>query len=203
MESQYDQAYKAPPSRPAQGHSTWNTIPVVLTVDSYNIGQDNRNKYTINFASAPARDAAGAEIPTPSSIHTGIGALRDVVSIELIQASIPVNGADLYVIVNVNGYSRVKSNNNNAQNSFCTIPCQNPGVDVFHNMRRTGSLPDDNYIYYFPEPARLNKLEIELVSPTGIPIVYNDNHVLTFEIKTLNRAPKTEARYQNGVRGPW
>ena len=203
MESQYDKAYKAPPSIAPSPHHTWNTVPVVLTVDTYNIGQDNRNKYTINFASTPQRDAAGAEIPSPSSINAGIGPLRDVVSIELIQASIPVNGNDLYVILNVNGYSKVKSSNNNAQNSFCTIPCGNPGVDVFHNMRRTGSIPDDNYVYYFPEPSRLNKLDIDLTSPTGVPIVYNDNHVLTFEIKTLNRAPKPESRYQSGTRGPW
>ena len=191
MESQYDLAYKGPPptgkGQTAAPYHTWNTVPITLTVDTYGINQDSRNKYTVDLAAA-----------------TMFGApIRDVISIELIQASIPVNGADLYVILKVNGYSRVQSNNNNAQSSFCTIPCQNPGVDVFHNMKRMGSLPDDNYIYYFSEPSRLSKLEIELVSPSGVPIVYNDNHVLTFEIKTLNRAPKPESRYQNGVRGPW
>jgi hypothetical protein len=188
MESQYNQAYstgllgtasKDPPHSP---HHTWNTVPIILSVDTYGLGENDRSKYTVN-----------------------IDPIRDVVSIELIQASIPVNGQDLYVILNINGYSRVKSNNNNAKDSFCIIPCQNPGIDVFHNMRRTGSLPDDNYIYYFPEPSRINKLQIELISPTGNPIIYNDNHALTFEIKTLNRAPKTEARFQasSGVRGPW
>jgi hypothetical protein len=188
MASQYELAFKAPQKQAPPPIASVSAVPVVLSVDSYNIPADNRNKYTVELA---------------SDTGAGVGALRDVVSIELIQASVPVNGNDLYVILNVNGYSRVKSNNNNAANSFCIIPCQNPGVDVFNSMRRTGSTPDDNYVYYFPEPSRLSKLEIELVSPTGDNIVYNDNHLLTFEIRTLNRAPKTDARFHSNVQGPW
>jgi hypothetical protein len=198
--SQYDKSYQSL-SGSGSGNSTyntWNTVPVTITVDTYGLANgDAKNKLSVNF------DGDGAN-------GLGYGVLRDVVSIELVQAVIPVPDGSLtdrYVIVNVNGYSRVKSNNQFAKNSFCTIS----NKDIINNLfilNRTGSTPDDNYIYYFPEPARISKLDIEIASPVVGPVGTNwdgdaAHSTFTFEIRTLNRTPKPEARFQQGVKGPW
>jgi hypothetical protein len=186
--SQYDQSYKAPTGGGNATYNTWNTVPITVTVDTY-AAANPKNKLNINFDG-------------PDGL--GYGVLRDVVSIELVQAVIPeIDGADRYVIVNVNGYSRVKSNNAFAKNSFCTISNKDAINNLFI-LNRTGSTPDDNYIYYFPEPARLSRLDIEFVSPTlGTQTGNLANSSLTFEIRTLNRTPKPDSRFQQGVRGPW
>jgi hypothetical protein len=200
MTSQYDSAFhtikQLHPTLPntSIGSTATNTVPVIVTVDSYNLPLNARSKYTVDIQQ--------------------IGQFRDVVSIELIQASVPSEAlTDMFVILNVNGYSKVVSNNNNARNSFCIIPFQNVGVDTYYNMRRS-STPDDNYIYYFPEPARISKLDIEFLRPgaagfannttiEGGAAFNNRHHVLTFEIRTLNRVAKPDARYQGSVAGPW
>ena len=182
MASQYD-VFQAPQKHPQPPIVTTETVPVIVTVDSYGVAAASKYKYTVE-----------------------ISPLRDVVSIELIQASAPIgNAADLYLILNVNGYSKVKSNNNRARDSFCSIF---PSQGARFNMRRTGSTPDDNYIYYFPEPTRLSKLDIEFVSPSGANYALAggfgaDENMLTFEIRTLSRAPKTDARYRSSASGPW
>lgn len=196
MTSQYDSAFhtikQLHPTLPntSTGSTATNTVPVIVTVDSYNLPLNARSKYTV-------------DLPQP---------FRDVVSIELIQASVPSDLlTDMFVILNVNGYSKVVSNNNNARNSFCIIPFQNVGVDTYYTMRRS-STPDDNYIYYFPEPTRISKLDIEFLRPgaAGFSITQAQDagfngrhHVLTFEIRTLNRVAKPDARYQGSVAGPW
>jgi hypothetical protein len=157
-----------------------------------------KKKITVNFEGTGT--GAGAN-------DLGYGVLRDVISIELVQASVPlIAGAepDLYIIMSLNGYNRLHSNNNTTKKGFCTIPLQNPLLDTYYTMRRTGSTPDDNYIYYFPEPTRLNKLDIEFLSARNRNVVFaNVNYTLTFEIRMLNRTPKPDARFQNGVQGPW
>jgi len=201
MTSQYDSAFhtikQLHPTLPntSTGSTATNTVPVIVTVDSYNRPLNARSKYTVDIQQ--------------------IGQFRDVVSIELIQAYVPCETlTDMFIILNLNGYSKVVSNNNNARNSFCIIPFQNVG-DTYYNFRRS-STPDDNYIYYFPEPARISKLDIEFLRPN--PLVQgfatnhaedngaafnNRHHVLTFEIRTLNRVAKPDARYQGSVAGPW
>jgi len=194
--SQYDKSYQSPSGSGNSTYNTWNTVPVTITVDTYGI-TGAKNRLSVNF------DGDGTN-------GLGYGVLRDVVSIELVQAVIPVAEASLtdrYVIVNVNGYSRVKSNNQFAKNSFCTIS----NKDIINNLfilNRTGSTPDDNYIYYFPEPVRLSRLDIEISSPVVGPVGTNwdgdgAHSTFTFEIRTLNRTPKPEARFQQGVQGPW
>jgi hypothetical protein len=200
MSSQYDSVFNTVQSIPPQlavsnnSHTATNTVPVIVTIDSYGLALNARNKYSV-------------------SIDNLAASFRDVVSIELIQAFIPPADAnDLFLILNVNGYSKVTSNNNNARTSFCLIPATNPGNDTYYNMRRTSSIPDDNYVYYFSEPTRISKLDIEFTRPDGsapATNVTNGNgfngrhHVLTFEIRTLNRAPKADGRYRGNVTGPW
>ncbi len=184
MSSQYDLAYKSPANQP-QNTSTTNTVPVTITIDTYSFANGvARDNYTVDFAET----------------------LRDVVSIELIHASIPTiagaggNDNERYIILRVNDYSKVKSNNNRARNSFCTIPLNGTA----HSITRS-STPDDTYIYYFPTPTRLSNITIQLASPAGTALgaMGNTHHVLTFEVRTLNRVPKPENKYQGNINGPW
>ena len=205
--SQYDLSYQRPSGNGNATYNTWNTVPMTVIIDSYNFTDADANglkkKITVNFEGTGTGTGAN---------DLGYGVLRDVISIELVQASVPaipdpavaVVDPELYVIMYLNGYARLQSNNNTTKKGFCTIPLQNPGVDTYYTMRRTGSTPDDNYIYYFPEPTRLNKLDIEFLSARNSPVNFaNVHYTLTFEIRMLNRTPKPDARFQNGVQGPW
>lgn len=144
-------------------HDACKTIPVVFTVDSRTAA--DKSKYTV-------------ELPSE---------YRDVVSIELIKALIPVEGTDLYTIIRVNNWSRVIGNTNALQQSFCAVYCPDPGNNNYHTLHRTGCEPDDAYTYYFREPARIRRLDIELIRPDGTAPLYaaDQQHVLTFEIRTL------------------
>lgn len=200
--SQYDLSYQRPSGTGNATYNTWNTVPMTVIVDSYNFINDrDKKKITVNFEGTGTGTGAN---------DLGYGVLRDVISIELVQASVPaipdppLADPQLYVIMYLNGYARLQSNNNTTKKGFCTIPLQNPGVDTYYTMRRTGSTPDDNYIYYFPEPTRLNKLDIEFLSAKNTEINFaNVHYTLTFEIRMLNRTPKPDTRFQNGVQGPW
>jgi hypothetical protein len=182
MSTQYDLAYKSPVNHP-QNTSTTNTVPVTINVDTYGFADGvARDNYTVDF----------------------VETLRDVVSIELVHASIPTiadNAADRYIILRVNDYSKVKSNNNRTRNSFCIIPLNGTA----HSVTRS-STPDDSYIYYFPTPTRLSNITIRLARPssdTALGAMNNNHHVLTFEVRTLNRVPKPENKYQGNINGPW
>jgi hypothetical protein len=115
MTSQYDSAFHSIKQLHATlpntsiGSTATNTVPVIVTVDTYGLDAGvTRNKYSVG-------------------LPDGIGSFRDVVSIELIQATVPAEAVnDFFIILKVNGYSNVISNNNNARNSFCIIPLQNP-----------------------------------------------------------------------------
>lgn len=122
--------------------------------------------------------------------------IRDVVSIELIRAVIPtgvhpVNGVNLapdpYVTLYLNGYSRITSNNNDSTGGFCNIYSDIPGWYTYNRAMQYES----SNIYYFPEPTRLQRLNISISEPAHPPVVVHGttlnyhNHVLTFEIKTL------------------
>lgn len=206
--SQYDKSYMKPSGGGNSTYNTWNTVPATIVVDSYNFANDAaKNKLTVNFEGEGSVDGDGV------INGLGHGVLKDVVSIELVQASVPIitditipapSPPELYVILNVNGYSRVLSNNNFTRKGFCTIHLQNPALDTFYTMKRTGSTPDDNYIYYFPEPTRLGKLDIEFLSGRANEVKFGgSNYSLTFEIRMLNRTPKPDSRFQQGVQGPW
>jgi hypothetical protein len=220
--SSYDESYKEPTIISNPTYSTTRSAPIIVTVDNYGL-QDNGldtdearlPKHVFKFSGA--NDTATGENPA----ELDIGAIRDVVSIELIYANVAIaDGGELYTILRVNDYSRVRSSNPFAKNSYCLIHNQNPGADEFYSVRRLG-IPDDTMIHYFPEPTKLNKLDIEFISPMGDPFVFkgpNPNivdpavdpaevtvhYVLTFEIRTLNRGPpKPDARFTNPVKGPW
>ncbi len=201
-QSQYEQSYQRPSGNGNSVYNTWNTVPMSVIIDSYTFANGGaKNKLTVNFEGTGAGNGSDS---------LGYGVLKDVISIELVQASVPAIGdpavvdPELYVIMYLNGYSRLQSNNNTTKKGFCTIPLQNPGVDTYYTMKRTGSTPDDNYIYYFPEPTRLNKLDIEFLSARNSAVDFENFHyTLNFEIRMLNRTPKPDARFQNGVQGPW
>jgi hypothetical protein len=210
--SSYDQSYKEPTIRSNPTYSTTQSAPIIITVDNYDLTPENaiKNKYSFNFAGT--NDATGG-----SSAEIDLGAIRDVVSIELIYANVPIVDGELYSILRLNNYARVRSSNKHAKNSYCLIHNQNPGSAEYYSVRRLGT-PDDTMIYYFPEPTKLNKLDIEFVNPLGEVIWFTETgeapvgnediipvrYVLTFEIRTLNRGPpKPDARFNNPVKGPW
>lgn len=215
----YDQSYKEPTIISNPTYSSTRSAPIIITVDNYGLqdnGQDDDEarlpKHVFKFSGT--NDTVTGENPA----EIDIGTIRDVVSIELIYANVAIaDGGELYTILRVNDYSRVRSSNPLAKNSFCLIHNQNPGADECYSVRRAGSTPDDTMIHYFPEPTKLNKLDIEFVSPMGDAFVFkgpNPNgvnppevtvhYVLTFEIRTLNRGPpKPDVRFNNPVKGPW
>ena len=218
MYSQYSSSYKEPTIISNPTYSTTQSAPIIITVDNYDLTPANaiKNKYVFNFAGSNDVDAAGIARGNPAEID--LGAIRDVVSIELIYANVPVVDGELYTILRLNNYARVRSSNKNAKNSYCLIHNQNPGSDEYYSVRRTGSTPDDTMIYYFSEPTKLNKLDIEFVNPLGAAVWFTADgtepevgdpivpvrYVLTFEIRTLNRGPpKPDARFNNPVKGPW
>ena len=215
--SSYDQSYKEPTIKSNPTYSTTNSAPIIITVDNYDLTPENaiKNKYSFNFAGSNDVDAAGIARGNPAEID--LGAIRDVVSIELIYANVPVVDGELYTILRLNNYSRVRSSNKHAKNSYCLIHNQNPGTDEYYSVRRLGT-PDDTMIHYFSEPTKLNKLDIEFLNPLGNAVWFTEDgtepelgaeivpvrYVLTFEIRTLNRGPpKPDARFNNPVKGPW
>ena len=212
--SSYDQSYKEPTITSNPTYSTTNSAPIIITVDNYDLTPANaiKNKYVFNFAGNNDIVLGG------SAAELDLGAIRDVVSIELIYANVPVVDGELYTILRLNNYSHVRSSNKHAKNSYCLIHNQNPGTDAYYSVRRAGSTPDDTMIHYFSEPTKLNKLDIEFVNPLGNAVWFTANgtepavgapivpirYVLTFEIRTLNRGPpKPDARFNNPVKGPW
>jgi hypothetical protein len=222
--SQYDKSFQEPVIPPTPSYSSWDTVPIHITIDNYGI------IHALNDDTLARRSRQTFEFEGTNGINAGLnvgcGAIRDVVSIELIRATVPINAAEIYTILRVNNYSNVKSSNPFAKNSFCIIPLDNPSMDDYYTISRTSNKPDDRYTYYFPEPTRISKLDIEFVSPTGDEIIFEEttvvndpdtgdpeevtqhtNYVLVFEIRTLNRAPKPESRFQNCLAGknnsPW
>jgi len=158
--TRYDRVY-----HPSQN----NTIPLIITVDTRGYAQgataiSNKTDYTIPLSSD----------------------FRDVVSIELVHAIVPNKGFD-YVILSLNGYKKMIGNSNQLESSFCTIGSTDPAHNNSLVHKRFGCIPDDIYTYYFPEPTRLNKLEIQLTNPDGTTPSYStsDHHMLTFEIRTM------------------
>ena len=147
-----------------------NTIPVIIAVDTRNIL--NKSKFTVSLSSE----------------------FRDVVSIELVNAIIPPTTNNAlqfpYLILNVNNLKKVTGNTNDLESSFCII-----GSSVQennYNHKRLGSVPDDVYTYYYREPTRINKLDIQLTAPDGTPPTFadGDHPVLVFEIRTLTQHRK-------------
>ena len=159
--------------------SSLDTVPVTITIDSFffNPTNDNQNPPIVQ----------GKYTTMLPCIY------REVVSIELVHAIFPIaNPNNPYVILKVNGLSRIESNNNNTRGSFALVYNDNQN-DAHYRLKRAGSTPDDKNIYYFPEPVKLNKFDIEFVDPSNgatINSAANANHVLTFEVKCLNRAVK-------------
>lgn len=138
-------------------------IPIIYTVSN------GGNNYTIDLTSP----------------------IRDVVSIELIRALVPLGVGDVaanpaFVTLHLNGYTRITSNNNNSTGGFCNIYCENPVVNDWYTYNKTMH-HDSSNIYYFPEPTRLQRLNISFSDPEEGTVLTYANHVLTFEIKTLGR----------------
>lgn len=145
------------------------TIPVVITVDTRGYSQ----------GSTSISNKANYVIPLSSDF-------RDVVSIELVHAIVPNKGFE-YVILSLNGYKKMIGNSNQLESSFCCIGSPDPNHNNSLVHKRFAGIPDDTYTYYFPEPSKLSKLEIQLTNPDGSVPVYSssDHHVLIFEIRTM------------------
>ena len=120
---------------------------------------------------------------------------RDVVSIELIQAIVPIASADhLFFSLQLNNYQRTQGNTTSLNSSFCNILAEKtPVVNQHYTYYRKGGHPDDAFIYYFDEPSRLGKFQVRLVAPdgtnlfSGTPQDFVKDHVLVFEIRSLSQ----------------
>jgi len=219
--SQYDQAFKEPEIKPGPTYSHWDTIPVIITLDNYSANLDVAVPGIANKTEA-MNSKVTFNLEGDGIRGIGCGVLRDVVSIELISAMVPVNGAEIFMGLKVNNYSKLKSNNALLKDSFCLLYNENPSLNDYCSItKRSAGKSDDLFTYYFPEPTKISTLDIEFVSPTGDQIIFaetgldnvipeNPNHtyyMLTFEIRMLNSAPKPEARFRNGIAGgkgsPW
>ncbi len=147
------------------------TVPLIFIVDNEIFRGNNAaapNKYTV-------------ELPST---------YKDVISIELIQALITVPAGTDYVTLYVNNYSRTLGNATHLNSSFCTILNDYSVTDGANSKiiyKRPGSQPDESYIYYFSEPTKLSKINIEIRDSAGI-VLAAARHILMFEIRSLAQA---------------
>jgi len=162
-------------------------VPVIFTVDSlyrnYAV-QGRMNGVTeISQTHFPRHDYT---VPLPS-------AYRDVLSIELVKATIPISSHDKgdknrYIILGI-GYSRSQGNSSFLTGSFCNIYANDNGK---YDYTRADTYADGGHTYYFSEPSTVAKLHITLKYPDGTAPSWSDDafrgeHVLTFKIWTLNQ----------------
>ena len=126
-------------------------------------------------------------VPLPSTF-------RDVLSIELVKASIPISRVDKgdkdrYIILGI-GYSRSQGNTANLTGSFCNIYSNDNGK---YDYTRSETYADGGHTYYFSEPSTVAKLHITLTYPDGTSPCWGEcpvsqtEHVLTFKIWTMNQ----------------
>ena len=156
-------------------------VPQIFSVDSryrnYAV-QGSMGATSVISHTAYARDQY--TVPLPS-------VFRDTVSIELIKAAVPepegcIDLDRRYLILSI-GFSHIIGNNPAVTGSFCNLY---PSAAGGYSYTRGGT-PDVGYIYYFPEPGTLSKLDIRLTYPDGRAPVFQGDHVLTFEIRGLNQ----------------
>ena len=163
-------------------------VPVIFTVDSlyrnYAV-QGRMNGVTeISQTDFPRHDYT---VPLPS-------AFRDVVSIELVKATIPISqhdkgDKDRYIILGI-GYSRSQGNSSYLTGSFCNIYTNDHGKYDYTHM---DAFADGAHTYYFSEPSTVAKLHITLTYPDGTTPCWGEcpasrtEHVLTFKIWTMNQ----------------
>lgn len=149
------------------------TVPLIFIVDNLNIGETVDKQNNPVFFS-PSK----CSVDLPSTY-------KDVVSIELIQASFTIPFNNDYITLNVNNYSRTLGNATHLNSSFCTI-MNDYSVAAGNKAiyKRSGSQPDESYIYYFSEPAKLSRLNIEMLDNTGAALA-DGRHILIFEIRAL------------------
>ena len=163
-------------------------VPVIFTVDSlyrnYAV-QGRMNGVTeISQTDFPRYDYT---VPLPS-------AYRDVLSIELIKATIPISSQDKgdkdrYIILGL-GYERAQGNSSALSGSFCNIYSNDNGK---YDYTRADAFADGGHTYYFSEPSTVAKLHITLKYPDGTVPSWRggspsqSEHVLTFKIWTMNQ----------------
>ena len=163
-------------------------VPVIFTVDSlyrnYAVQGRMNGATEISHTQFPRHDYT---VPLPSTF-------RDVLSIELVKASIPISRVDKgdkdrYIILGI-GYSRSQGNTANLTGSFCNIYSNDNGK---YDYTRSETYADGGHTYYFSEPSTVAKLHITLTYPDGTSPCWGEcpvsqtEHVLTFKIWTMNQ----------------
>lgn len=139
-----------------------NRIPVIYALDSVDIANESKHSYT-------------------QQIET----FRDIISIELIKAYIPNPDMDNYVSLGVNGYNVVHSNTSTLEGCFCVLVKNSDGVFSYD---RTTDKQNKSYTKFFTQPTKIGNLKIDLRRPNnGIPSYGGTDHLLVFEIHTLNQ----------------
>jgi hypothetical protein len=94
--------------------------------------------------------------------------------------------------LHVNGYSRTIGNTEATIGSLCNIYLPDSyitGDNVLYSYKRQGSQPDESYVYYFPSPSKVGKLDITLYLPNGALATFGNDQrfVLCFELRALSR----------------
>lgn len=138
--------------------------PVLVYVDSRTL--ENKTDYTVELGTT----------------------YRDVISIELVKAVVPNPSDDDYLVlqvtnVNVNNVS----NSPLLGNALCTLE-RTSAVASPLVYKRNNSEHNIAYMTYLDQPIKLSKLKIKFRRPDdSTPDFGIDNHLLVFEINTLNQ----------------
>lgn len=95
-----------------------------------------------------------------------------------------------YVTMKIRGFDRCEGNTTALDGAFAVIPLDT--TEGSYTLIKEGDTVDsDTYVYYFPEPKPLTRLEITFYDPYGN--VYNFNghdHYMIFQIQSLTRPVK-------------
>lgn len=96
-----------------------------------------------------------------------------------------------YIIMKIREFDRCDGNSAALDSAFAVIPLDTT-LNNFTLIKEGDMVDNETYVYYFPEPKRkLGKLDITFHDPDGNIYDFNGrDHYLTFQIQSLNRAPK-------------
>ncbi len=98
---------------------------------------------------------------------------------------------DNYIVMFVNSYGRVDSNNSNIKDAFCIIPLDTT-INNFSYAKNCDFIRNDRYIKVFSSvKPDLNKVKIRFTDPRGNLYNFNGHdHILMFEISSRTRNGK-------------
>lgn len=108
-----------------------------------------------------------------------------------ITASYPIDiEMEGVVALYIDGLERCDSNNNYMRNAFCLLPLETVSAN-YGLLKDADTIQNDDKIYYFPAPTKVDKLNIKFKDWDGNYYDFNGyEHLLIFKIHTLSSAKK-------------